>query len=180
MVKITEELNLDYVHEVLKYGRRIKDMIGDLERKGAELAKEVTSLEELEGKAEVQGENVILLACPMVPVLNELKKEHKELLGIEKLPAYFPDIVDMYISMNPNSAAILHPLCIAHQHIRKEFGKAHGAEIEQIACRSGATGEVVYAKAGLDKAKMTEDDAKKLLGERACLYWMSGGGGRRF
>ncbi|MBU2222319.1 MAG: hypothetical protein KJ722_06835, partial [Candidatus Omnitrophica bacterium] len=170
MIKITDELNLEYVKGLLQYGVDINEMVVKLEEKGRQLAQNIESLEELEGEVEVEGELCVLKQCPMVSVLNAVKKANAELTGEENLPDFYPQIVKDYIENHPEEGAILHPLCIVHQRIRKAFGEKHGFEIQQIACRSGSTGKVVYSKKGLEKAKMNEEEVSKAIGQGACLY----------
>lgn len=90
--------------------------------------------------------------------------------GIRALPGFYPEIVKEYIDKHPGEGSILHPLCIVHQIIRRTFGRLNGMEIQQIACQSATTGNVVYSKNGLEKSGLTEEEAKELLNEYACLY----------
>ena len=170
MSRITEELTPEYVNSILQYGADIAGMIMTLKEKGWELSMLIESLEELEGESEIDGGLRILMKCPMVPVLKAIKSANAFLTGEEKLPDFYPAIVSEYVETYPDDAAILHPLCIVHQQIRKAFGEKGGIEIQQIACRSGETGKVVHSRRGLERTGKNEEDATELLGERACLY----------
>jgi len=170
MSKLVDELNPQYVNSVLQYGAKVEEMILKLEKKGEDLAKTLKDLEELEGASEIKGELHILLKCPMVPVLSSIKKANAEFTGEEALPDFYPQLLKEYIEKHPDDSAILHPLCIAHQHIRKSFGDKQGLNIQQVACRSGSTGKVVYSKKGLTAAGMSEEQAYKEIGENACLF----------
>ncbi|MBU1999358.1 MAG: hypothetical protein ABIG46_00600 [Candidatus Omnitrophota bacterium] len=170
MSKLTEELAPQYVNSVLQYGADVVEMINKLQKKGEAFSETINSLDELEGAFEIKGTLRILLKCPMVVVLEAIKKANAELTGEEVLPDFYPKLVEEYIKKHPDEGAILHPLCIAHQQIRKAFGQKQGLEIQQIACRSGSTGKVVFSDKGLKEAGMTEEEARKAIGENACLY----------
>lgn len=165
-----DELSVEYVNSVLQYGALVDEMINKLEQKGRELADKLNTLENLEGASEIKGDLAILLKCPMVPVLNKIKEANEELVGEAVLPDFYPEIVAEYIKMHPDDAAILHPLCIAHQHIRKTFAQRHGLDIQQVACRSDSTGKVVYSKKGLKAAGMSEKQAFQEIGDKACIF----------
>jgi hypothetical protein len=170
MGKITEVLSLDYVNSVLQYGVGIDKMITKLEEKGHQLAQTLKSLEELEGEAEVKDKLRILKKCPMVAVLDAVKKINATLIGEENLPDFYPLIVEQYSKKHSDDCAILHPLCIAHQHIRRAFGEKHQLKIQQIACRSDSTGRVVFSKKGLGEAGLTQGEANQIISQNACLY----------
>lgn len=170
MSRITEELTAEYVNSILQYGREISDMVKDVETKGRQIAETINTLEELEGRSDIEDRLYILKECPMVPVLDSVKKVNAQLIGEEILPDFYPKIVEEYIAERPDDCAILHPLCIAHQVIRKTFGDSHGLKVQQIACRSGSTGKVVFSEKGLTEASMTEEEAKEKLADNACLY----------
>jgi hypothetical protein len=169
MIYIIEALNPKYINSVLQYGAKIEDMIKQLEQKGNDLAETVKTLKELEGVSLIKGGLHILVKCPMVPVLESVKKANAEFTGEPSLPDFYPQLVEAYINKHPFDAGVLHPLCIAHQQIRKAFGAKHGLEIQQIACRSDS-GEVVYSQQGLKAAGLTEAQACKEIGENACLF----------
>ena len=170
MSKLVDEITVDYLKEFLQYGEKADKMEKTLETKGKALATEIEFLEELEGEA-TDAENLkALLDCPMTNVLKEIKKVNEELTGENAFPDFYKDIVDEYKKKYPDDAAILHPLCIVHQSIRKTFGKIHGQEIQQVACRAMATGDVVYSKKGLGANGISEEKAKEMLEGKACLY----------
>ena len=173
MAKITEHINIEYVKEFLQYGEKIAKMVATLETKGKALATEIGTLEELEGKSERKGDKCILKKCPMVPVLEEIKKANEDLTGVRALPNFYAQIVEEYVNLHSGEESILHPLCIAHQVIRKTFAKLKGMHIQQIACRSGESGKVVYSKNGLEKGGLSEEQALEMLGDNACLYQLS-------
>ena len=170
MSKLSEVLTREYVNSILQYGVTIGEMIEKLEQKGEELTKSIKSLEDLEGKSESKGDKNFLIACPMTKVLGEIKKANAELTGVEELPDFYPEIVKEYIKEHPDDAAILHPLCIVHQHIRNSFGKKQGLVLQQIACRSLATGKVVYSKKGIKEAATDEKQVDSEIANFACLY----------
>lgn len=170
MSRITAELSPEFVNGVLQDGVEIPAMIATLQEKGWELSRMISTLEELEGPSEVDGDLRILISCPMVPVLKEIKKANAAQTGAEALPDFYPQIVAEYTARHPEDAAILHPLCIAHQQIRKAFGERSGLEIQQIACRSAETGKVVHSRTGLSKISRSEEEATRMLDTRACIY----------
>ena len=93
-----------------------------------------------------------------------------------KPPAFHKDIVDGYMEQNPGSNALLHPGCIAHQVARQLI--ARSIEVDgvgalnyyQLACRSLASGKVVYDDNGLETVGMSKEKANKLIDGYACLY----------
>ncbi|MFQ6118530.1 MAG: hypothetical protein ACE5KE_01445 [Methanosarcinales archaeon] len=115
----------------------------------------------------------------MVPVLNQVMQK----LG-EKLPEYFNKVVEEYIRLNPDDAAIIHPLCIAHQRIREliisnlKIGETHPLNFYQLSCRStlrqGGTGKNVYSERGLKKTGMSREDVDPFLTpeDNACIYYL--------
>ena len=127
-------------------------------------------LAQLEGISQI-GENdlVILVKCPMAEEVQKLYVDGKP-------PAHFSRIINGYMDQNPGSDAILHPGCIAHQVARQtivshlQINGTKNVNYYQLACRSGATGKIVYDENGLKEVGMTKEEADKLVTGFACLY----------
>ena len=170
MSRIEDICSLEFVQSVLHDGVPIDGMIETLVLKADEEARNVGSLEELEGESIPDGDLRILKTCPMVPVINAVKKHNLAETGEDALPAYYREIVERCIEQYPGEAAILHPLCIVHQAMRDVISSGKGTLTRQIACRSGATGEVVFANKGLSAANLTEEQARGKIDGYACMY----------
>lgn len=167
MSEIARLITIDYINSIFKEGRSIEEIIEDLENKGFELGQEVEDLDRFEGESLVKDSLRILKACPMIGLLEELKR-----LNNDQLPQYFKDVVNQYKTKYPRRAGILHPLCIVHQIVRKTFGMNKDKYFEQIACRSASSGEVVFCEDGLVMAGLNEDEARNLIANYACLYYL--------
>lgn len=166
MPEIARLITIDFISSVFKEGRSIEEIIEDLENKGFELGQKVEDLDRFEGESIVKESLRILKSCPMTGLLVELKR-----LNNGELPEYFKDVVNQYKTKYPRRAGILHPLCIVHQIVRKTFGMNKDKYFEQIACRS-SSGEVVFCEDGLVMAGLSEDEAKSLIADYACLYYL--------
>ncbi len=181
MAKLTDEITIEYLKDILQYGEKIENMESVLEKKGKTIATQVSTLAELEGESFEKDGFRVLKECPMVPVLKQIKEANEELTGINAFPGFYADIVKEYIEKNPGEGAILHPLCIVHQIIRKTYGILNGKHIQQVACRSMETGKVVYSETGMEKGGLTEEEADELIQEEsdeqinlyACLYLLN-------
>ncbi len=167
MADIAKLITVEYINGVFKEGRPVEEIIGDLENRGFELGQIVDDLDGFEGESIVKESLRILKTCPMTGLLNELKR-----LNNGELPQYFKDVVNQYKTRYPRRAGILHPLCIVHQIVRKTFGMNKDKYFEQIACRSASSGEVVFCEDGLVMAGLSEDEARSLIANYACLYYL--------
>ncbi len=167
MTKLSEIIDLQWLMQLLDDNMPIEELIKELENKGFELGQSIDSIEALEGKVIHKGDLRLLPACPMVPLLNKIKESHGG-----SYPDSFPKIVNAYKEKNPTSAGILHPLCIVHQTIRKTFGMAHDEYFEQVACRSTSSGEIVTSEAGLVMSGLSDAEARDMVKEAACLYFV--------
>lgn len=170
MLTIQKICSVEFVHSVLREGADIDQIIEALVLKAEEEAGKVESLEELEGESIYDGDLRMLQKCPMVPLLNSIKKEELARTGKEALPGFYRDIVERAIEQNPGEGSLLHPLCIVHQAMRDIISSQKGSITRQIACRSADTGKVVFARNGLLLAGLTEDQARDQLDGLACLY----------
>lgn len=104
----------------------------------------------------------------MSSVMGEIKKRNGG-----KIPDYFTKIVDSYLSRSQRRRAILHPLCIVHQIIRKTFGQEKGMYFQQIACRSTTTGEIVFDDDGIVMSGLSEEKIKEMIKDSACMYYLA-------
>lgn len=170
MLDIQRICTLDFVHSVIRKGEDVDTIVEALVLKADEEAKNVNSLEELEGEAIEEGAIRILKKCPMVPVLEIIRKENLARTGREELPAFYQDIVDRFIEQHPGEGAQLHPLCIVHQAMRDIIGSHKGRLTRQIACRSPFTGKVVFSQNGLNLANLTVDRVRDKIEGHACMY----------
>jgi hypothetical protein len=188
--KITEVLNADTLKDTLKEDCPVEEIVDELFSRGAALANVVnprqyadweafkcchaavdTELVELEGSSTINHANVVVLkTCPMAQEMAKLNVDGKP-------PQFHQGIIDAYMQQNPGSNAILHPGCIAHQVGRQiivkelNIGKGNGnTNYYQLACRSGATGKVVYDENGLKEIGMSKEEAARLIDGFACLY----------
>jgi hypothetical protein len=189
--KLAQVLNESVLREVLDEGAPVEEIVENLFRQGHQLFKAVrsrlyanwgefkqaqqegnTELVELEGPSTIDNDDVVILrGCPMA---DEMAKLH---VG-GKPPAFHKDIVEGYMEQNPGSNALLHPGCIAHQVARQlitrsiEVGGVGALNYYQLACRSLATGKVVYDDNGLKTVGMSKEKASELIDGYACLYVM--------
>lgn len=172
MSKLTDEITLDYLKNNLQYGEQVEKMIEILETKAREIASEVSSLEEMEGPAQEKGEYRMVEKCPLIPVLNEVKKYNAAYIGsnIFSVPAFYPKIVDQYDVKYPDDSALLSPLCIICQVARRAFGELKGIDIQHIACKHYKAPKAVCSRKGLRKFGLTEAEAAQLMGNNNCLY----------
>lgn len=173
MNKLETEITIEFAKLVLQYGKKIEEIEKELEKKGTELGTQIKDLEDLEGQSVKNGDCSILINCPMTKLLKEIKQTNEELTGINELPLFYKEVIANYIKLHPGEEAILHPLCIVHQIIRKNIGKVNNLAIQQVACRSMETGKVVIAKNGIKKCQFLEKDVTHLLAQNACLYLLN-------
>jgi hypothetical protein len=88
------------------------------------------------------------------------------------------------MEQNPGSNALLHPGCIAHQVARQlivrniEVKGMSNLNYYQLACRSLASGKVVYDDNGLEAIGMSKEKATQLIEGFACLYVIVRDGGQ--
>ena len=188
---LSQILNADTLKEILCPDAPVEEIVDQLFAKGSQLAESVTvmnysdwkqfcqqhvqaqgELAQLEGASTINGNNiVVLLQCPMSREMSKLQVDGKP-------PVHHKSITDTYMLQNPGSNALLHPGCIVHQVARqlivkqlKVTGKKN-INYYQLACRSMATGKVVYDENGLAKVGMSREQADKLVDGHACLYVM--------
>ncbi len=188
-MKLAKVLNASVLQEILQPDRPVEEIVDDLFMKGVELSQEITpksyssweefvakhsggqsELVELEGVSDIGSDNVVILrGCPMAAEMKKLEVEGKS-------PAHFATISHAYKEQNPGSNAILHPGCIAHQVGRqltiKEIAIAGKQSLNfyQLACRSLATGKIVYDENGLKACGMSHEKAQQLIEGFACLF----------
>lgn len=187
--KLVEVLTSDVLSSILDEHSPVEEVVMNLFRRGTDLADAVTTrnyesweefktahaagdsaIVELEGLSEIDDSDVVVLrGCPMA---DEMKK-----LSVNGSPPEFHTrIITDYMHQNPGSNAILHPGCIAHQVSRQLIVKnitiagEHCLNYYQLACRSGATGKVVYDENGLNAIGMSKEQANQLIDGFACLY----------
>ena len=170
MLELQKICNIDFIHSVIKEGEDIDKIVEALVLKADEEAQNVGSLEDLEGECIQDGNLRILKQCPMIPILNEIKKENLAETGKEELPTFFQEIVDRFIEQQPNEGSILHPLCIIHQAMRDIIGSQKGYLNRQVACRSADTGKVVFGNNGLSLANLDENQTRDKIDGKACIY----------
>jgi hypothetical protein len=188
-LRITEILDAEKLDSILDCQAPVEQVVTDLFLASSELAHSVTpraydnwqefvgahtsgqsALVELEGSSSIDTNHVVVLRhCPMAGVM-------KALAADGELPAFYAKIVEGYRMQNPGSNAILHPGCIAHQVARQmiikeiEVGGESDLNFYQLACRSEATGRVVYDDNGLAAVGMSKETAQALVSGSACLY----------
>jgi hypothetical protein len=188
-VLLSEVLSAPTLKSVLTEDSPVEEIVENLYLKGAALAnivdrkyyksweefksKHETSVDELaqlEGVSQIGDDKlVVLVKCPMAEEVGKLFVDGKP-------PAHFSKIINGYMNQNPGSNAILHPGCIAHQVARQIIVnqlQIEGKQVVnyyQLACRSGATGKVVYDDNGLNEIGMSKAEAEKLVTGFACLY----------
>ncbi len=167
MAGFAELIDINWLMSILDGEKSIEEILKALEEKGFELGQEIDSVEALEGKVIHEGDLRILPHCPMSPLLDKIKELHGG-----RLPESFPKIVEAYRQRHPQAAAVLHPLCIVHQTIRKTFGMAHDEYFEEVACRSESSGEVAVSEQGLVMSGLSEEQAKEIVRDAACLYFV--------
>lgn len=125
-------------------------------------------LEALEGSSARDGHVFVLKKCPMGKLVESLKEDGK-------LPKYYLEVVKKYVELYKSKGAIIHPFCIVHQVIREQVGesiKVNGGRmlVYQVACRSLASGKVVYATEGTSRVDMTQEAIDKKIDGNACMY----------
>ena len=188
---VAEVLSAEALRHVLVEGKPVEEIVEGLFLKGSELADGLTvnsydswedfrethkasdtELVQLEGKSKLlDSDVVVLMRCPMA-------EEMKKFSTGGQPPAFHQEIVQLYKKQNPGANAILHPGCIAHQVARQITVKhlsvkgAKNINYYQLACRSDATGKVVFDDNGLEAAGMTKEQANALIDGQACLYIM--------
>jgi hypothetical protein len=188
---LSQILNAKALNEILSEDAPVEEIVDQLFAKGSQLAETVTvmkysgwkefcnqhteahgELAQLEGASNIdEGNIVVLLQCPMADEMKKLQEDGKP-------PAHHQNITDTYMVQNPGSNALLHPGCIAHQVARQLIVKQlqvtgkKNINYYQLACRSMATGKVVYDENGLARMGMTREQADKLVDGHACLYVM--------
>jgi len=131
-------------------------------------------MQQLEGKGTRKGDLIILEDCPVAGL-----KDHPIDLFKEtgKFPPAWDAIVEEYKQVFKNDA-ILHPLCIVHQRIREELAKKIPKEkayvhATEVACRSMATGKVVFSEWGLQLSGESREEIEKLIDKKACIYFIA-------
>jgi GTPase Era involved in 16S rRNA processing len=170
MAELQRICNADFIRSTLRKDDEIGQIVEALVLKAAEEAERVGSLEELEGESFPDANVTILKKCPMEPVLAVIKKEQLAQTGREELPGFYQVIVNKFIEEQPDDAAVLHPLCIVHQAMRDIVGSQKGSLTRQVACRSAASGAVVFSKNGLASANLTAARAREKINGYACMY----------
>jgi hypothetical protein len=189
IMKLVEVLNADSLREILVESAPVEEIVDKLFQKGHELSaavdnkeyrlfeefkeacrRETSELDDLEGPSDINPDDVVILrGCPMADVMGSLNENGKP-------PEFHGRIVEEYKQQNPGSDAILHPGCIAHQVARQlivkniEIDGNRNLNYYQLACRSGATGKVVYDENGLRRTGLSRDRANELIDGYACLY----------
>ncbi len=124
-------------------------------------------LVELEGTGFREKDLIILNECPSVPLFPEFKVD-------DEFPDYWTKIPQQYMDKFKNEA-ILHPLCVVHQTFRdllaSQIPKGRGVVHSiGVACRSGATGKVVYSDFGLCSTVATKEEIEKVIDGFACAF----------
>lgn len=188
MSLLEKKLTKAWADEVIREEKRlISAIIYDLQEMGKAIAAELefkdyesiekffedhehgrSPFDDLEGQSEREGELIILKQCPMTKLL-------KEVSSGGQLPDFYSKIVEKYKEIHKSKGAILHPFCIVHQVIRATVGdhvKVQGKKMRvyQVACRSMTTGNVVFAEEGMMRVNMGEDEVKKKISGKACMY----------
>jgi hypothetical protein len=167
------KLILAIIHDLQEKGREIAGELGEKEYESMEWLfedheKGKDPFDKLEGKAERDGNVMVLKSCPMSKLLGEVMVDGK-------LPEFYQRIVDKYKEIYKTKGAILHPFCIVHQVIRAMVGehiKIGGKKLKvyQIACRSMTSGKIVYASEGMNRVSMSKVDIDKKIEGKACMY----------
>jgi len=172
---INEEnkLILAIIHDLQQKGREIAGELGERDYESLELLfeeheKGKDPFDKLEGKAERDGNVMVLKNCPMAKLLSEVMVDGK-------LPEFYQMIVDKYKKVYKTKGAILHPFCIVHQVIRSVVGEhikvgGNKLKVYQIACRSMTSGKIVYATEGMSRVSMSEEEIDKKIEGKACMY----------
>ena len=124
-------------------------------------------LVELEGAGFRDKDLIILNECPSVALFPEFQTNGE-------FPEYWSRIPQEYMDKFKNEA-ILHPLCVVHQTFRdllaSQIPKGRGVVHSiGVACRSGATGKVVYSDFGLSSTVATKEDIEKVIDGFACAF----------
>ena len=125
-------------------------------------------LEALEGSSARDGNIFILKKCPMSRLVESLKEDGK-------LPKYYLEVVKKYVELYKTKGAIIHPFCIVHQVLREQVGeniRVNGGRmlVYQVACRSLASGKVVYATEGTSRVNISQEEIDKKIDGNACMY----------
>ncbi len=175
--RILEDGALDIVEKTTllrRIGRSIAEKHGgtmhfkDLEDFEAHYDRGETPLTHLEGEGFRDGDVFILKACPMVPVFGEFKEN-----GI--FPEFWSSTTREYTEQFKNEA-LLHPLCIVHQTFRDILtskipkGRSYVHSVT-VACRSGASGEVVHSNYGMKLAGVTAEEINEKIDGWACAFY---------
>lgn len=190
-LKLVQVLNENFLRQLITETAPVEEIVEGLYNKGYELSEAVrhnaydswedfktkhcqgnTELIELEGDSDFYGDDILILReCPMI---SEIKKLYDD----GKPPVFHNKIIQDYMEQNPGSNSMLHPGCIAHQVARQLVVKnlnikgVTDVNYFQLACRSGATGKVVYDNNGLQTIGMSEGQAYRLIDGYGCLYVM--------
>ncbi len=172
---INEENNLvlAIIHDLQEKGKEIAEELGIKEYESMDWLfedheKGNDPFDKLEGKADRDGNVMVLKNCPMAKLLNDMTVEGR-------LPDFYQRIVDKYKEIYKTKGAILHPFCIVHQVIRATVGehiKVGGKRLKvyQIACRSMSSGKIVYASEGMNRVDMKKDEIDAKIEGKACMY----------
>ena len=174
MERLAQEITVEFIDSLKGAEENIGKITAQLEDKGKELSQSLAHIEELEGAGQTRDDVHILMKCPLLPVLREIKMMNAgSCPEEEEFPEYLRQIRDAYLRRFPG-AAILHPLCIVHQHIRKAFLEESGVATEDIACRNAETGEVAIstAKSLRSRSVKTEKTIEDLTytAHFSCVY----------
>jgi hypothetical protein len=124
-------------------------------------------LVELEGSGFREKDLIILNKCPSVPLFDDFKVNGE-------FPEYWTKLPQQYMDKFKNEA-ILQPLCIVHQTCRdllaSQIPKGRGVVHSiGVACRSGATGKVVYSDFGLSSSVVPKEGIAKAIDGFACAF----------
>ncbi|MBI5695679.1 MAG: hypothetical protein HZC51_08070 [Nitrospirae bacterium] len=188
MSLLEKKLNKKWADEVITDNNRlVLAIIHDLQEMGKSIASELdlkdydslalfcedhdkgnSPFDVLEGKADREGNVLILKDCPMTRML-------KSVMVDGKLPEFYQKIVDKYTEVYKSKGAILHPFCIVHQVIRGTVGEhikigGKPVKVYQVACRSMTSGKVVHATEGGNRVEMSKEDIEKKIEGKACMY----------
>jgi len=173
LINEDSRLILAIIHDLQEKGKAIADELGikdydSIEVLFMEHEAGKDPFDKLEGQADREENVLILKNCPMTKLLGEVAVDGK-------LPDFYQRIVDKYKEIYKTKGAILHPFCIVHQVIRSIVGdhiKVGGKNLKvyQIACRSMASGKIVYATEGMNRVDMTQDEIDKKIAGKACMY----------
>jgi len=172
---ITENnrLVIAIIHDLQEMGKQIAAELELKDYEGMELFfeehdKGKSPFDALEGKADREGNLLVLKECPMTKMLSAVMVDGK-------LPLFYQKIVDKYLEIYKTKGAILHPFCIVHQVIRATVGehikvKGKPVKVYQVACRSMTSGKIVYATEGTSRVEMEKKDIDKKIDKKACMY----------